>query len=118
MPRGEPSPAGQPQPPAASTNGALRLGVYRPIWAAPEVEVSPALQYTVAHQQVELSPQDAERLGVANGDRVDVSQNGTQLKATAAIRSGVPAGTAFLADGIAEESANVLTDTAIEVRKL
>ena len=34
------------RPPPA--NGALRLGTYRPIWAAPEVEISPALQYTIA----------------------------------------------------------------------
>src|SRR6185437_7037045 len=26
-------------------NGALRLGTYRPIWAAPEVEISPALKF-------------------------------------------------------------------------
>ena len=51
-------------------NGALRLGTYRPIWAAPEVEISPALHYTIARQQVELSPEDAARLGIVNGEAV------------------------------------------------
>ena len=102
---------------AAPTNGALRLGTYRPIWAAPEVEISPVLQYTIAHQQVELSPEDAQRLGVTHGDAVDVAQNGTRLRATAAVRSGVPPGAAFLADGIADDSANALTEPLIEVIK-
>jgi NADH-quinone oxidoreductase subunit G len=102
---------------ATPTNGHLRLGTYRPIWADPEVEVSPALHFTVVHQHVELSPEDAERLGIAGGETVQVAQNGTTLKATAAVRSGVPAGTAFLADGIATDSANELTETTVEVSK-
>jgi NADH-quinone oxidoreductase subunit G len=101
----------------SAANGALRLGTYRSIWAAPEVEISPALRFTVAHQQVELSPQDALRLGIANGEDVEVSQNGTCLRGSAAVRSGVPEGTAFLADGIAEGSANSLTEPLVEVRK-
>ena len=106
-----------PVEPSGATNGTLRLGTYRPIWAAPEVEISPALHYTVAHQQVELAPEDAARLGIVNGDAVQVSQNGTRLKATAAVRTGVPAGTAFLAEGIATDSANALTEGEVEVSK-
>ncbi|MGH2885322.1 MAG: molybdopterin oxidoreductase family protein, partial [Solirubrobacteraceae bacterium] len=101
----------------ASSNGALRLGRYRSIWASPEVEISPALLFTVARQQVELSPDDARRLGIGDGDMIDVSQNGTRLRGTAHVRSGVPAGTAFLADGIAEDSANALTEPVVEVHK-
>jgi NADH-quinone oxidoreductase subunit G len=101
----------------APANGALRLGTYRPIWASPEVEISPALQYTIARQQVELSPEDAARLGIGAGDRVEVSQNGTKLSGTAHVRTGVAEGTAFLAEGIATDSANALTEAAIEVRK-
>jgi NADH-quinone oxidoreductase subunit G len=103
--------------PAPNANGALRLGTYRSIWASPEVEVSPALKFTVARQQVELSPEDASRLGIGNGEAVSVSQNGTTLRGTAHVRSGVPAGTAFLADGIADGSANALTEPAVEVHK-
>jgi NADH-quinone oxidoreductase subunit G len=124
-------------PDLAAQNGSLRLGTYRPIWASPEVEISPVLRYTIAKQQLELSPADAQRLGVRHGELVDVAQlddssaaqsgeagrrargrlEGTRLKATAAVRTGVPAGTAFLADGIASNSANALTEPLVEVSK-
>ena len=58
----------RPGPPQPASNGALRLGTYRPIWASPEVEASPALHYTIAHQQLELSPDDALRLGITQGE--------------------------------------------------
>ena len=102
------------QPPS---NGALRLGTYRPIWASPECEISPALHYTIARQQAELSPEDARRLGISSGETVTVSSNGTRLTATAAVRSGVPEGTVFLATGIAEDSANALTEPTVEIAK-
>jgi anaerobic selenocysteine-containing dehydrogenase len=101
----------------APQNGTLRLGRYRPIWASPEVEVSPALKFTVAQQQVELSPEDARRLGISEGDELVVGSNGTRIRGTAHVRTGVPAGTAFAADGIAEDSANALTEPVVEVRK-
>ena len=57
-----------------STGGACcALGTYRPIWAAPEVEISPALKYLVPDQQVELSPEDAQRLQIADGEEVVVA---------------------------------------------
>jgi NADH-quinone oxidoreductase subunit G len=99
------------------TNGGLKLGTYRPIWAAPECEISPALHFAIPHQQVELSPEDARRLNIANGEDVEVSQNGTNLNATAHVRTGVPPGVAFLAAGIARDSANQLTERLIEVTK-
>jgi NADH-quinone oxidoreductase subunit G len=99
------------------SNGALRLGTYRSIWAAPEVEVSPALKFTVARQQLELSPEDARRLGIAPGDAVEVAQNGTRLRGTVHVRTGVPPGTVFLAEGIANQSANAFTEPEVEVHK-
>ena len=102
---------------APAANGRLRLGTYRPIWATPEVEISPALKYTIARQQAELSPEDGRRLGIASGDTVTVSQNGTSLSARAVIRSGVPEGTVFLATGIATDSANALTDPEVHIAK-
>jgi NADH-quinone oxidoreductase subunit G len=121
-----PAPAAASAAPAApstpSANGApargeLKLGTYRPIWAAPEVEISPALKFLAARQQVELAPSDAEALGVSDGEAVDVAQNGTRLSAHVAVRTGVPAGTAFLADGIASESANAFTEATVAVSK-
>ncbi|MBV8944625.1 MAG: hypothetical protein JOZ95_04340, partial [Solirubrobacterales bacterium] len=102
---------------AGASGDSLRLGTYRSIWAAPEVEISPALKFTVARQQVELSPEDAERLGIAPGEAIEVSQNGTRLNAVAHVRTGVPTGTAFLADGLANGSANTFTEPVVEVRK-
>ncbi len=111
----EPSPSAAP--PNGATPGGLRLGTYRPIWASPEVEISPALKYLIPVQQLELSPEDARRLGIANGDPVEAAQNGTVLRAEALVRSSMPAGTAFLAEGIPSDSANILTEPVIEVRK-
>jgi NADH-quinone oxidoreductase subunit G len=99
------------------SNGHLRVGTYRSIWASPEVDISPALQFTVAEQLVELSPEDALRLGIEHGAAVQVAQNGTRLSGRAAIRTGVPIGTAFLAAGIAKDSANALTEALVEVEK-
>jgi NADH-quinone oxidoreductase subunit G len=120
MPSADSRPA--PGQAATSSNGSetgdgLKLGTYRPIWAAPEVEVSPALHYTIARQRLEVSPEDAHRLGIRPGDAVTISQNGTRLRGTAHVRSGVPEGTAFLAEGLAEDSANVLTGAVVEVHK-
>jgi NADH-quinone oxidoreductase subunit G len=118
LPSSEPPPATAPERgQSVEADGALRLGTYRPIWAAPEVELSPALQYTIARQLIELSPEDARRLGVDAGEGVIVSQNGTRLEATAHVRTGVPTGTAFLAEGLASDSANVFTGRTITVAK-
>jgi NADH-quinone oxidoreductase subunit G len=103
---------------AARMDGQLRLGTYRPIWAAPEVELSPALHYAVARQQLEIGPEDARRLGLLEDDPVQVAQNGTRLHATTRIRERIPPGTVFLAEGIAENSANALTEQFVEVEKL
>jgi NADH-quinone oxidoreductase subunit G len=99
-------------------DGTLRLGTYRPIWAAPEVEISPALKFTVVRQQAELSPEDARRLGIVSGELLTVSQDGASLRARAVVRSGTPEGTIFLATGIAADGANVLaTGAEVQVSK-
>jgi NADH-quinone oxidoreductase subunit G len=117
MPAGStPAPAAV-QASAPAPNGKLRLGTYRSIWASTEVEISPALAFTIAEQLVELAPQDAAALGIEHGAAVQIAQNGTRLHGRAAIRTGVPAGTTFLADGIAENSANALTESLVEVVK-
>ncbi len=100
---------------APAPNGALRLGTFRSIWAAPEVELSPALKFLRQYQRAELSPADAQRLGVAHGDRVTVASNGSRVRATAVLRSAVPEGTVFLEQGICEESASELDDGLVEV---
>src|SRR5581483_6465493 len=109
-----------PEPESSGANGhdgALRLGRYRPISASSEVEISPALHFAIAQQQAELSPEDAQRLNIRSGDEITVAQNGTRLKARAQVRSGVPEGTAFLAEGIEAQSANELTEPVVQITK-
>jgi NADH-quinone oxidoreductase subunit G len=109
----EPAPAARRR--RRPADGALRLGTYRSIWAAPEVEISPSLQYTVARQQAEISPEDAQRLGVVSGEILEVSNNGTSVRAHAAVRTGVPKGTVFLATGLNTDSANALPGPGSDV---
>ena len=101
-------------PPAA--NGALRLGTFRSIWAAPEVEVSPALKFLRPRQRVEISPADAQRLGLQDGALARVGTNGTRVTAQVVIRAAVPAGTVFLEEAIGgADSANALTAPTVMV---
>jgi len=53
-----------PAPQPAPHDGALRLGTFRSIWASPEVEASPSLQFLAPRQRLEVSPEDARRLGI------------------------------------------------------
>jgi anaerobic selenocysteine-containing dehydrogenase len=57
---------------------------------------------------VELSFSDAERLGIKTGDPVQVSQNGTSVRARVAIKERVPEGTCLMLEGVAEDNANAL----------
>ena len=108
-------------PPAApSPNGALRLGTFRTLWSAPEVSISPALHFLSPDQRVELSPADAERLGLSDGDAVEVAFDQTSVRAQVALRAAVPAGTVFLAEGTGTDAANALTNgepRMVEVRR-
>ncbi len=104
-------------PPAVEADAGLRLGTFRSIWASPEVEHSPALQFLAPRQRAEMAPDDADRLGLADGARVVVSNNGSAVDATVALRHTVPAGTIFLQDGLdGDDSANALTGSVVEVK--
>ena len=97
---------------APTPNGALRLGTYRSIWAAREVEMSPALQFATARQQAELSPADAERLGLVAGARVAITAGEATVNATVALRGNVPEGTVFLGEATETDSATALLNGA------
>jgi NADH-quinone oxidoreductase subunit G len=107
-----------PEAAATASDGALRLGTFRSLWASKEVDVSPALQFLRARQVVELSPGDAEALGIREGDRVEVGSNGTRVQGPVRLRAAVPGGTVFLAEGTHEEPANALTEPLVEVRRV
>ena len=101
-----------PSTPAAD----LRLRRFRPLWASKEVDASPALAYLRPAQMVELSPADAERLGVADGEHVEVRQNGHAIGGRAVIRAAVPAGSVFVAEGISDNPGNLLTGLEVSLR--
>jgi hypothetical protein len=56
------------------------------------------------------------RYQIDDGEEVVIRQNGTLLNGTAHVRTGIPEGSAFLADGIAAESANRLTEPLVAVQ--
>ena len=60
---------------------------------------------------------DAERLGIREGDQVEVGSNGTRVKGAVKLRAAVPGGSVFIAAGTHEQPANVLTEPMVEVRK-
>jgi anaerobic selenocysteine-containing dehydrogenase len=66
------------------------------------------LRFLIPRQRVELAPADAERLGVASGDEVEVRSNGTSVRARVALSERMRPGAVFLIDGTAEDNANAL----------
>ncbi len=116
-PQADLGPFGLETPPlAAHANGSLRLGTFRSIWASTEVSVSPALRFLTPSQRAELSPGDAERLGLRQGDRVVVGTNGHSVSATVALRESMPAGSVFLETSLGVDGANALDGPLVEVR--
>ena len=95
---------------APDANGKLRLGSFRSIWAGPEVAASPALKFLVPEARAELSPADAQRLGLAHGDRVTIGSNGSAIEAVVALRNTAPEGSVFV-------ETNALEGPLVEVRK-
>ncbi|MGI8557296.1 MAG: NADH-quinone oxidoreductase subunit NuoG [Solirubrobacteraceae bacterium] len=114
MPAAEPAAAAAPAPPPApalgatpGSDGRLLLGSFRSVWDAPEVEHSPALKFLSPRGHVELSPQDARRLGVRHGEAVLLTGESIHLRATASLRDAVPEGSAFVESGLAGALAGV-----------
>ncbi|HEY2478831.1 MAG TPA: molybdopterin-dependent oxidoreductase, partial [Solirubrobacterales bacterium] len=100
---------------------ALTLGTYRDLWAGPITELNPPLRFLKPSQRLELSPEDAERLSLATGDPVRVTQGTKSLEATVAIRERIPEGVCFLAEGVASDNANALLNghqVSVQIEKL
>jgi anaerobic selenocysteine-containing dehydrogenase len=77
---------------AAAEPGAFRLLRYTPLFSGPAVERVPELQFQRPGAEVELARADARRLGVANGDAVRVSHNGTSVELRARVSRSLPEG--------------------------
>jgi anaerobic selenocysteine-containing dehydrogenase len=91
--------------------------MFRSIWAASEVEASPALKFLHPRQRVELAPQDAERLGVSEGEQLVVGSAGQTISGVAFIRAGALEGTVSLETAIPADDANGLQGPLVEVRR-
>ena len=102
----------------AANGGGLVLGTYRELWAGEVTERNPALRFLAPAQRVELAPADAERLGVAHGDEVEVSSNGTDVHARVAVGERMRPGAAFLIEATADANANAISGGAmVQVKK-
>jgi NADH-quinone oxidoreductase subunit G len=76
----------------------LRLVTYRALFSGPAVERVPALDFQRPAAEVELSRDDARRLGIANGQTVNVRSNGTSLELRARLTRELTSGVARIAD--------------------
>ena len=102
-----------PSAPPAENGGGLRLGTYRALWADAITERNVALRFLAPAQTVELAPSDGERLGVSEGDEVEVRSNGSSVRARVELRERMRPGAAFLIEATATENSNVLGGASI-----
>ena len=88
-----------PVPEAEAPAGdGLRLVAYTPLFSGPAVERVPELQFQRPPAEVTLARAYATAKGIANGDLVTVSSNGTSLQLRANLSSDVRDGVALIAD--------------------
>ncbi|MDQ2700066.1 MAG: molybdopterin-dependent oxidoreductase, partial [Actinomycetota bacterium] len=99
-----------PPAPNANGDGTLTLGTYRDIWANPATDLSPALNYLIPAQRLEIATADAKRLGLSRGDVVGVKSGDHEVVARVAVRGAMPEGTCFLMEGTLEGNANVFAN--------
>lgn len=78
--------------------GELRLQRVRSLFSGPAVERVPELGFLRPPAEIELSPADAERRGIATGDPVHVRSNGTSLTLRARVNRRLLDGVARVAD--------------------
>ncbi|MQA73045.1 MAG: NADH-quinone oxidoreductase subunit NuoG [Solirubrobacterales bacterium] len=107
------------RPENGSGGGALRLGTYRDLWAAEATERNPAIRFLAPAQRVELAPADGARLGLGDGDQVEVRSNGTSVRARVALHERIRPGAAFMIEGTATENANALAGAeTVEIERI
>ena len=85
-------------------------GPIRSLWSSKEVDVSPALMFLRPQQVVELSPRDAERLGVGEGDHVELGAMARASAARCACAMRSRAARCSSSEGTPDQPSNVLTD--------
>ena len=97
------APAPATTPDHAEPVGALRLQRYRALFSGPAVERVPELRFQRPFPDVELSSADAAARGIATGDAVLVTSNGTSLELRARVDKRLIKGVARVADEHAGE---------------
>jgi len=103
-----------PNPPAKklAEGDGLRLLTYRPLFSGAAVDRTPELAFQRPGSEIELARPDARARGIATGDTVTVSSNGTSRTLRARIAKDLPPGMARMprpeAEGLHE---------LVEVRK-
>jgi NADH-quinone oxidoreductase subunit G len=75
------------------------------------------LHFIRARQMAEMSPVDADALGINEGDQVELG-NGSRVRANVKLREAVPAGSVFLAEGTRDDGWNVLDDGLVEIHRV
>ncbi len=113
-----PPPAANGSGPASSNGGGSRkaaegslvLGTYRDLWADSTTDLSPALNFLIPAQRLEISGADATRLGLSTGDEVSVRAGDRAVNATVAVRGSLDEGVCFMIEGTLAENANALVD--------
>ena len=86
-----------PSPAKREAKGGLRLVTYRPLFSGPAVERVSELQFQRPAPEVELSAEDAARLGVEPGGAVSVRSNGTSVELRARVNKSLATGVARVA---------------------
>jgi NADH-quinone oxidoreductase subunit G len=104
----QPVPAGQVPVPGTETRPGepvegpgLRLVTYKPLFSGPAVERVSELEFQRPEPDVELTPDDAQRLGVLNGQEVTVRSNGTSVQLRARLAEDLSHGAARIAEDFA-----------------
>ena len=69
--------------------GPLELIRYRALFSGPEVEHVPELAFQRPATEIEISPEDADRRGIADGSDVVVRSNGTRVTLRARINAAL-----------------------------
>jgi NADH-quinone oxidoreductase subunit G len=95
LPVERPSEEALEQPPPAPDG--MRLATAPSLWSGRETRHAPSLRFLASEPHAEISPEDARRLEVHPGDELLLSVNGDSVRATAAVRTGVPPGAVFVA---------------------
>jgi NADH-quinone oxidoreductase subunit G len=106
-------------PPELPREG-LRLGTVPSLWSGRETQYAAVLRFLAPQQTLEISIEDAERLGVRSGDQVSVSVDGRSVHARARVHDPVPAGSVFLVEGTETDNATALMNglpRTVEVTK-